>query len=85
MRNLSQAITEFPVLPFVLDLTLKSSLVLLLACVAARLLQNASAALRHLVWSTALGGVLLLPVLSWALPSWRVTWWPGLMTAQAVI
>lgn len=84
MLNLSQVITEFPVLPFVLDLTLKSTLVLLLACVAARFLRNASAALRHLVWSTALSGILLLPVLSWALPSWRVTWWPGLMTTQAV-
>jgi beta-lactamase regulating signal transducer with metallopeptidase domain len=84
MFDLSQAITESPLLPFVLDLTLKSTLVLLLACVAARFLQNASAALRHLVWSTALGGILLLPVLSWALPSWRVTWWPELMSAQAV-
>ena len=84
MLNLAQAMTEFPVLPFVLDLTLKSTLVLLLACAAVRLLRNASAALRHLVWSTALGGVLLLPVLSWALPSWRVTWWPGLKSAQIV-
>lgn len=84
MLNLAQAITESPMLPFVLDLILKSTLVLLLACFAARLLRNASAALRHLVWSTALGGVLLLPVLSWALPEWRVTWWPGLMSVQAV-
>lgn len=84
MLNLAQAITAFPVLSFVLDLTLKSTVLLLLACLAVRLLRNASAALRHLVWSTALGGVLLLPVLAWALPSWRVTWWPGPMTTQAV-
>lgn len=83
MLNLSQALADLPVLPVVFDLALKSTVLLLLACLAVRLLHKASAAWRHLIWSAALGGLLLLPLLSLALPGWRVAWWPAPLAVQA--
>src|SRR5262245_22593885 len=55
--------------------SLKATLILGLAALLTVLLSRASAALRHLVWSAALLGVLLLPVLTMWGPSWIV---PGL-------
>jgi hypothetical protein len=63
--------------PGLLDLACKSVVLLLVAGVTTLLLQHASAALRHLVWSVALASLLALPVLSLALPAWRVEWWPA--------
>lgn len=83
MQNLSQALADLPVLPVVFDLALKSTLLLVVACLAVRLLPKASAASRHLIWSMALGGLLLLPMLSLALPGWRVAWWPAPLAVQA--
>src|SRR5262249_25999184 len=40
-------------------------------------LRNASAASRHAVWGLALGALLLLPVLTWAVPAWRVAILPA--------
>src|SRR6266542_448199 len=40
-------------------------------------LRSASAASRHAVWSLALGALLLLPVLTWAVPAWRVAILPA--------
>ena len=37
---------------------------------------RASAAWRHLAWSLGVAGLLLLPLLSLALPAWRVSWLP---------
>lgn len=51
---------------------IKSALILALAALAATLLRDASAARRHLVWSTALAATLLLPVLEFAVPAWQV-------------
>jgi TonB family protein len=52
-----------------LELAVKSTIVLALACVAARLLARKSAAFRHLIWSLAFAGLLLLPILPSALPA----------------
>ncbi|MCG8456957.1 MAG: M56 family metallopeptidase [Holophagales bacterium] len=49
-------------------LALLSSFVLLSAALADRFLHRASAARRHLIWSTALGALLLLPSVSLFLP-----------------
>ena len=71
-------------MPVLADLALKGTLVLLAALVASRLLRDDSAATRHLVWSTALGSLLLLPLAALVVPEWRVPvpaglarWLPG--------
>lgn len=61
-------------LPMLFGLLVKSTLLLLATAVACLLLRRASAAVRHLVWTAALGGVLLLPILSLSLPRWHVAW-----------
>lgn len=51
---------------------LRASVLLLAALLAARLLRHASAATRHLIWTAAVAGVLLLPLLSVVVPTWDV-------------
>lgn len=51
-----------------LDLAIRSGLVLALASVATLLMRRSSAAARHLVWSASLVGVLVMPILSMAIP-----------------
>ncbi len=64
-----------------LDLTLKSAAIMLVAATVAALLSEASAAWRHLVWCLSVASLLILPLLSLALPDWRVSWLPQ-WTAQ---
>jgi beta-lactamase regulating signal transducer with metallopeptidase domain len=59
-----------------LDAALKSVAVVLLAVAVAAVLAWASAAWRHLVWCLSMVSLLLLPVMSLALPDWRVAWLP---------
>src|SRR5690349_14122734 len=61
----------------ILDAALKGTLLLILACLAAWLVRRASAALVHRLWSLTLLGLLLLPLLSLALPAWRLPLLPG--------
>jgi len=56
----------------VADVVLKATLLFLSAGVASFVLRRRSAALRHIVWTLALAGVLILPMLSMALPHWQV-------------
>lgn len=56
-----------------LDVAIKGTLVLFLAAAVARASRDRSAAVRHLVWSVALGSLAALPLLSVALPEWSVT------------
>jgi HEAT repeat protein/beta-lactamase regulating signal transducer with metallopeptidase domain len=58
--------------PMLLDSLVKATLLLGAAAVLTLALGRASAAVRHLVWTFALTGALLLPVLSLALPRWQV-------------
>src|SRR3954469_19311509 len=53
------------------DLTLKSTLVLALAWFAAFALRRRSAAARHIVWTAASAALLALPLLALSLPSWN--------------
>jgi len=54
-------------------ITIKASALLgVAAIVQAVMYRRASAAMRHLVWTLAIVGVLLLPILSLALPEWAV-------------
>ncbi|HOF89660.1 MAG TPA: hypothetical protein PLZ36_16385, partial [Armatimonadota bacterium] len=48
--------------PWLLDILLKSAVLLALAGMAVLACRRASAAQRHLVWTLAVVGVLLLPV-----------------------
>jgi beta-lactamase regulating signal transducer with metallopeptidase domain len=54
------------------EILLKGTVVLAIAGLVTTLLQRSSAATRHAVWSFALGALLMLPLLSVSLPSWRM-------------
>ena len=58
------------------DAIVKATVLLLVAGAGAWLLRRSSAALRHLVWALACGGVLVLPIASAVLPNWRLGGWP---------
>jgi TonB family protein len=45
-------------------------------------LRHRTAAVRHLVWTSALAGALVIPFLSGALPRWRIPVWADLVPAQ---
>jgi len=55
----------------VADAIIKATLLFLSAGLASFLLRRRSAALRHMIWTLALASVLVLPVLSIALPRWQ--------------
>ncbi|HJS43236.1 MAG TPA: M56 family metallopeptidase [Gemmatimonadales bacterium] len=59
-----------------MDTVVKATLLLLCAAAGIWLLRRSPAALRHLVWALACGGVLVLPVASALLPNWRLAGWP---------
>ncbi len=58
--------------PLVFDSALKGAALLAVAALCALVLYRASAATRHLVWLVAVVTLLIVPVLSVALPQWRV-------------
>jgi beta-lactamase regulating signal transducer with metallopeptidase domain len=60
------------------DVAVKSIVILGVAAAVTLGLRGASAALRHHVWAVALGGLLLLPLLSIVLPQWQVSLLPSL-------
>jgi beta-lactamase regulating signal transducer with metallopeptidase domain len=60
-----------------LDVAAKGLLVLAVAAAACALLRRRSAATRHLVWSTAMISLLLLPVLASLVPSWQMPLLPA--------
>src|SRR2546423_6774878 len=63
---------------FLIDAFVKATVLLLLAALGTLLLRRSAAALRHLVWALAGGGVLALPLASALLPNWRLAGWPRL-------
>ncbi|HUF09617.1 MAG TPA: M56 family metallopeptidase, partial [Rhodothermales bacterium] len=60
------------VIGFLIEITLKGTLILASAGLAASLLKSASAAVRHLIWSTALVLILALPAFVAVAPSYDV-------------
>jgi beta-lactamase regulating signal transducer with metallopeptidase domain len=63
----------------VLEVALKGTLLLVLAAMTAFILRNATASLRHLLWSVALIAMLAIPALTLVLPRWNL----GLVPAPA--
>jgi beta-lactamase regulating signal transducer with metallopeptidase domain len=59
-------------LPVLMDATLKGAALLATAGVAAAALRRSSAAVRQIVWVSALVAMLALPVVSVCLPAWQV-------------
>ncbi len=59
-------------MPLLFDSALKGAVLLAVAAIVALALWRASAAARHLVWLVAVVALLIVPVLSLALPQWRV-------------
>ncbi len=55
-----------------IDAVAKTTVILLAAAAASIVLRQASAALRHLVWTLALTSALFLPIASFALPKWQL-------------
>jgi len=56
----------------VADIVVKATLMFAAASAAAFVLRKASAAVRHMIWMLALAGVVVLPILSIALPRWQM-------------
>jgi WD40 repeat protein/beta-lactamase regulating signal transducer with metallopeptidase domain len=59
------------------DAGVKAAVVLLTAAIAAKVLRQAPAALRHRVWSLGLCGAQVMPLLSWMLPQMRLPLLPA--------
>ena len=55
-----------------LSFAIRATVLLLGAWLATRVLRRASAATRHLIWTSAVAGVLMLPVLAAIVPVWNV-------------
>jgi VWFA-related protein len=72
-------------LPWVSSLLGKATVVLVAAVFAERVLRHRSASARHAVWSVALLGLLVLPLLSALLPSWELPVLPARPAGVAAI
>ena len=59
-------------MPVLLDGAVKRRAVLAIAWLIVSRLRGSSAALRHMVWFASLASLLVLPLLSRALPAWRI-------------
>ncbi len=55
-----------------IDAAAKGTVLLAAACLATLVLCRSSAAVRHRLWGLTMGGLVLLPALSWILPAWRL-------------
>lgn len=70
---------------FLVELAIKSTLVLAAAWLAAAMLRRQSAAVRHLVWTAAFAALLAMPFLSASLPALRFTVSESLLPADRLV
>jgi len=70
---LTTSIPSTKILAFLIDMTWKSSCILLFTYTFTKLFRRLSSATRHVIWSMAVAGILLLPMFSLLLPAWPVT------------
>ena len=71
-------------LEFLLDATIKGSVILVAALLVASALRATSATNRYLVWSMAICSLLAIPLLSGLMPKWRVPVLPALDADRGV-
>jgi len=71
--------------PFLLDVFIKSAVVLVGAFAASMLLRRASASVRHHIWSMALASILLLPLLAAAMPAWQLPLLPRVPVVEELL
>lgn len=62
----------------VADAVAKATILLCLTTALAVVLHRSAAAVRHRLWTLALGGLLVVPLLSWSLPGWRLPILPAI-------
>ena len=72
----AQGLATAPLALALVDAAMKGALLLAVAGLLCLLGRRSSAAVRHLIWSLALASLLVLPVLSLALPAWHVPMLP---------
>jgi beta-lactamase regulating signal transducer with metallopeptidase domain len=71
MSPVFAGVLESELLPY-LVLLVKATALLAFAGAVALALRSGSPAVRHLVWTLTVGGLLVLPLASWSLPDWRI-------------
>jgi HEAT repeat protein/beta-lactamase regulating signal transducer with metallopeptidase domain len=76
---------ERTLLLFLLEVTLKATIIVAVTALVCWSLRRASAALRHFIWAIALAGVLALPGLALLTPDWRVALLPAAPSDDAMI
>jgi beta-lactamase regulating signal transducer with metallopeptidase domain len=68
---------------FLLDVVLRVSVLLAITAGLTWLLHRQSAAVRHLIWATAITAALVLPVLSLAVPKWQLSVLPASVSSSS--
>ena len=63
----------------VADAVAKATILLCLTTAVAAVLRRSAAAVRHRLWGLTLCGLIVLPLLSWSLPGWRLPILPSTM------
>ena len=71
--------------PEILGVVVRTTAVLLVALCATTVLRRSSAATRHLVWTVALAGVLVLPLIERVVPAWRIVPVPAELAPAAPV
>ena len=81
MMRFIETLYADPLLKFLVDTTMKSFVIFATAGLLAFCLRRKSAAVRGFVWSMAIAGCLIVPVLSLVLPKWEL----GILPAEAPV
>lgn len=67
------------------EVSSKSTVIFAVAIVLCLLLRSAAARVRYMVWSTALLGVLCVPLLAWIIPNWQAELLPERTSAEQAL
>ncbi len=85
MMRFIETLYADPLLKFLVDTTMKSFLIFVVAGLFAFCLRRKSAAMRGFVWSMAIVGCLIIPLLSLVLPKWELGILPEAPVSSAPI